>query len=187
MNHILSNYFYHIEPSQEGLLEYLESLSSHKDQTFMWGGKCISEKRRLSFDNTLMSYLNANIVSFFDQVGLSRKLSLAINFLEVWENKYKRGHFQEVHEHIDGMTNLSCVIFFDDWTEDASTFYFQKYISEVDQFWKSNVMHSAYFINPKKGDVLLFPSHMLHGVTPHGEDSIRKTISINMQVHIQNN
>jgi len=182
MNHILSTHFYHIEPSKEGLLEYLETLPSHEDQTFMWGNKCISEKRRLSFDNTLMSYLNDNIVSFFDQVGLSRELSLSINFLEVWENKYKIGNFQEVHDHVDGLTNLSCVVFFDDWIENSSTLYFQKYIAEADHFWRTNLLHSSYFMNPKRGDVLLFPSHMLHGVTPHREDTIRKTVSINMQV-----
>lgn len=186
MKHILSNYFYHIEPSQEGLLEYLESLPSHKDQKFTWGGKCISAKRRLSHDDILMNHLNKNISSFFNQVGLSREVSLIINFLEVWENTYKKGNFQEVHEHVDGMTNLSCVIFFDDWTENMATLYFQKYLSGVDQFWKENGMQSDYFINPKRGDVLLFPSHMLHGVTAHGEDSIRKTVSINMQVHINN-
>ena len=32
------------------------------------------------------------------------------------------------------------------------------------------------------GDVLLFPSHMLHGVSPHNSDIIRKTFSFNVIV-----
>lgn len=184
MNHnIFPNYFYNIGSAKEELIPYLESLPPHEDQSFMWGKKCISQKTRLSFDDSLMNLLNDNIVEFFNHFTLSRELNLAINFLEVWENKYERGNFQEIHDHLDGMTNLSCVIFCNDWSEDGSMLYFQnKHLSEIDQFWKANVLNSTYYMTPKRGDVLLFPSHMLHGVTPHREDIVRKTFSINMQV-----
>ena len=37
-------------------------------------------------------------------------------------------------------------------------------------------------IEEKKGDILFFPSHMIHGVTPHQSDIPRITISGNISL-----
>ena len=35
----------------------------------------------------------------------------------------------------------------------------------------------------KTGDFIVFPSHILHGVTPHNSDSVRKTLSFNININ----
>ena len=37
-------------------------------------------------------------------------------------------------------------------------------------------------ISYKKGDIIFFPSHTLHGVTSHQSDDIRKTLSVNFKI-----
>ena len=39
-----------------------------------------------------------------------------------------------------------------------------------------------YSVAPKAGDVLLFPSYMLHGVTPHNSKKPRRTVSFNIHL-----
>ena len=71
--------------------------------------------------------------------------------------------------------------------EDFSKFYFwdsnhtaftKPWIKILTQMKLSNI----YYPEVKAGDVLLFPSHMLHGVSPHNSDIIRKTFSFNVIV-----
>ena len=42
----------------------------------------------------------------------------------------------------------------------------------------SNNHHVDY----KAGEVIFFPGHMLHGVTPHKSDEVRKTFSVNFNL-----
>ena len=37
-------------------------------------------------------------------------------------------------------------------------------------------------INVQKGEVIFFPGHVLHGVTPHLSDEVRKTIATNISL-----
>ena len=43
-------------------------------------------------------------------------------------------------------------------------------------------MPDNFQIEPDKGDILFFPSHMLHGVSPHKSDTPRVTISGNITI-----
>ena len=37
-------------------------------------------------------------------------------------------------------------------------------------------------IEPDKGDIVFFPSHMIHGVSPHKSDNPRITVSGNITI-----
>ena len=37
--------------------------------------------------------------------------------------------------------------------------------------------------NIKKGDIIFFSSHLLHGVSSHENDEIRKTLSVNFNLN----
>ena len=43
-------------------------------------------------------------------------------------------------------------------------------------------MGDSISIEPERGDILFFPSHMLHGVTPHKSDTPRITVSGNIKL-----
>ena len=44
-------------------------------------------------------------------------------------------------------------------------------------------MPDDLIIEGKRGDILFFPSHMLHGVSPHKSDNPRITISGNISIN----
>ena len=45
----------------------------------------------------------------------------------------------------------------------------------------SNTNHHQPTVN--KGDIIFFSSHLLHGVTCHENDEIRKTLSVNFKLN----
>ena len=111
-------------------------------------------------------------------------MKFSAKILNPWLNKYSRGGFQEIHYHDD--CDIAGVVFLNDG-EDFSKFYFwdahhtsftKPWIKILTQMKLSNI----YYPEVKAGDVLLFPSHMLHGVSPHNCDIIRETFSFNVVV-----
>jgi uncharacterized protein (TIGR02466 family) len=183
INHIFPNYFYgHFSSNDnEKLLKCICELKEHQNQNFGWGYKCISEKIRLEPNDEIVSLLYPFIYNFIEKFQID--LDLNIILYDIWKNIYNEGYFQEIHDHIDGVCNLSCVIFLNNWEEGDATFYFQnRNLSEIDKFWKKIVNSSTHYIKPKKGDIILFPSNMLHGVSPHRSKRIRETISINFSI-----
>ena len=44
---------------------------------------------------------------------------------------------------------------------------------------------SAFFPKIKSGDIILFPGHMFHGVTPHESDEVRITMSANFDLKVE--
>ena len=181
MKQIFSNQFYYQfkMPDFDILKERLETIEKFDDGDFTWGELCKIERD---------SY---NVNDFFDilvkPVGmLSGQLGVKFNakISHPWLNRYDRGGFQEIHYHDD--CDIAAVVFLNDG-EDFSKFYFwdsnhtaftKPWIKILTQMKLSNI----YYPEVKAGDVLLFPSHMLHGVSPHNSDIIRKTFSFNVIV-----
>ena len=46
----------------------------------------------------------------------------------------------------------------------------------------SSDMQESMWVDSKRGDILFFPSHMLHGVSPHKSDIPRMTVSGNIEL-----
>ena len=102
---------------------------------------------------------------------------------EVWKNTYHRYYHQEQHDH-QGY-ELSFVIFMNDFHEDDAHFYFvneRNRVTPPDWADMCYGMPENLIIEPKRGDILFFPSHMLHGVSPHKSDTPRITISGNIGI-----
>jgi predicted 2-oxoglutarate/Fe(II)-dependent dioxygenase YbiX len=95
-----------------------------------------------------------------------------------WVNHYTRGQFQEVHDHKD--CDLVCVYFANQGV-DFSKFYFYNRHATLSPIWKNALgCNDTYVIEYDAGDIIFFPGHMLHGVTPHNSDETRITFSANL-------
>ena len=108
-----------------------------------------------------------------------------------WINVYERGGFQEQHDHWP--CDLVSVWFFSDVNEDSGNFYFMEdskgfVMKEVwhDMIYKELKGKTKFFPNVKAGSVLLFPSHILHGVTHHRDDNKRISMSCNFNIKALN-
>ncbi len=175
------NDFYSIisPENKEEIIEHCLNASELPNQTFIWGEHCVSEKVYLKltgFSELLKPYI---IESLSEIVNIP----YGYNVYEVWKNTYHRYYHQESHSH-DG-SELSFVIFMDDYKENDARFYFINERSRVSPgIWAdlSSDMQESMWVDSKRGDILFFPSHMLHGVSPHKSDIPRMTVSGNIEL-----
>ena len=189
INTIFNTNFYSLitPPNKQQILDVLTNLECDEEltKTLKWNEGCkvkveALDKQKISkvILNALEIFFNElGYISFLDNLGIS----------SAWRNTYYKDYYQELHDHydIDG-SELSGVVFLNDHREGASQFYFfNKNRSELSPAWMKlfNTIGFQYrnsAIRPKAGDVLLFPSYMMHGVTPHKLDTPRKTVSFNI-------
>lgn len=170
-------YSYIVPPNKEYLLNICKTAPKTKNQSFLWGSKSLSDKIRLN-PNGFLNALSPSLKIFFDELGVEHYNT---DVTEVWKNSYKKGYHQEIHDHPD--CDLSCVIFLDDYKEGQSKFYFSnRHSREPNSVWGNIINLHSWYMYPEKGSLIFFPSHMLHGVTPHNSNKNRETISINLNI-----
>lgn len=124
------------------------------------------------------------IQPYFLQLPFKKEGSLS--FSEPWMNVYESGCYQEPHQHISGGYQLSYCYFsklpegsgkFGFWNEQ-----FRSYCSnELNEIMNLDVVEWG-FPDVKEGDLLIFPSFLIHQVTYHGLDELRVTVSGNVKM-----
>ena len=156
------------------------SLELPKEE-FEWGDECLSEKVYLKltgFTEILKPYIIQVLSKIIDE-----DIPYGFSVDEVWRNTYHRYYHQEVHDHRG--YELSFVIFLNDSQENDARFYFINERTRLTpDLWGdiSSMMPDSIPIEGKKGDIVFFPSHMLHGVSPHKSDNPRVTVSGNITI-----
>ena len=87
---------------------------------------------------------------------------------QTWFNIYKKNDFQELHNH--GNEDISTIFMVKGPTESAYTYF------------KDFALQDQYRFDFEEGKLLIFPSHMLHGVSQHQLDDERITIASNYKL-----
>ena len=154
------------------------------DQELEWGGEAQIKVERLDFD-PLDKLLSPSIELALKNLSLNH---LGFEMKTIWKNTYYKGYFQEIHDHISHYHNtshLSAVLFLEDHIPNSGQFYFHNdhQLSKTFSYVLDGSILSKdrYFLTPKEGDLIMFPSYMLHGVTPHKIKTPRHTISFNLR------
>tara|TARA_R100000008_G_C3547119_1_gene148196 strand:+ start:274 stop:846 length:573 start_codon:yes stop_codon:yes gene_type:complete len=184
---IFPTYFYsHFSlPNKKEVFKYLEDARVDKESTsnISWNKNCQVEVEQL-YVNEFGPFLIPAAKIFLEEIGFK----LNIELKSIWKNTYGKGSYQEIHDHLsEEMCEISGCIFLEDWEEGASKFFFyNRHSSEVSEKWKKIMRENdtsvyTYFLNPKGGDIIFFPSYMLHGVTSHQSESLRTTVSFNIK------
>ena len=170
-------------PNKKELLDAVENAKLHDNQSFSWGDECILQQERLDFTGT--DILGPSLNIFFNDINASLDGQLNVNIAEIWKNTYTKGSFQEIHDH--NPHQLSGVIFLDDYKPGHGRFYFHnRHDSDFSREWREICLgRSRFHVDGKRGEVLLFPSYMMHGVSPQTIESPRRTISFNILFNIQ--
>ena len=156
------------------------SLELPKEE-FEWGDECLSEKVHLKLTG-FTELLKPYVIEVLSEV-IDEGTPYGFSVEEVWKNTYHRYYHQEQHDH-QGF-ELSFVIFMNDYQENDAKFYFVNERTRLTaESWGdvSALMSDSLPIEGKKGDIVFFPSHMLHGVSPHKSDTPRVTISGNISI-----
>ena len=124
------------------------------------------------------------IQPYFLQLPFKQKGSL--NFSEPWMNVYTKGCYQEPHHHISDGHQLS-YCYFSKLPKDSGKFgfwneQFRSYCSNGLQEILNTEVVEWGFPEVKEGDLLIFPSFLIHQVTYHGIDKSRVTVSGNVKM-----
>ena len=189
---IFTNSFYSLvkTPNKEDIFKALNTIKvdREKSEEIVWNKNCEVEVEIL-YKDEMGRLLFPAVEIFLQELGIS----IPVELLSIWRNTYQKGGYQEIHDHIDGEgleeCHLSGCFFLDDFHPEGGKFFFQnRHSSELGVAWRkviqtSPALHGPLYWFPeyKAGDIIFFPSYMLHGVTPHGLDNPRTTISFNMK------
>ena len=183
MNIIFPSYLYYKyqAPNAEQLTNSLSKYTEkHIDNSkFVWGKQCSVERIPLKWED-YSSLLEPSINIFASDIGLNFNYKMH----DPWLNFYNRGQHQEIHDHHES-GDFSCVFFINSG-ENFSDFYFRdRNSTELSYKFRELVKQTdTYALNDiKAGDIVFFPSHMLHGASPHNSDTIRKTFAANFDIN----
>jgi len=170
-----TSFFFHYKcPNSKEFIEKIDSESAIDNSKFEWGENCEVNRIPVKLDD-YFALLKPSLDLLSGELGRA----FGIKNAEAWVNLYDRGSFQEAHHHHP--YDLICVLFLNEG-EDFSEFYFKdRHNVELSFFWHDSL--DVYdCIKPKicSGDIIFFPGHILHGVTAHKSDTIRKTFACNM-------
>lgn len=149
-------------PNKDEVIEAAENiqLKPSNDQEFSWGNRCLSKKERIE-PTEIFQLIKPSFQIFKDSIS---NRSIGLKLTDAWRNIYYKGYHQEVHDHSDA--DLSAVLFLNDYEKGSGEFYFfDRYSSEINGIW-DKILSRNDSINYKAGDIIFFPSYMLHGVTP---------------------
>jgi len=179
MNYIFKSNFYTVyqAPNADELINKINTYNEeHIDNDhFTWGSKSRSDKIPLKWED-YMELLEPSIQLFGKEFNVNFNYTL----YDPWINFYKRGDHQEVHGHPPN--HLSCVFMANDGEEFSQFYFIDKEFSTSYNMRKIIDHYDTYIVKLKAGDIMFFPSYMLHGVTPHKSDIIRKSLSFNLDL-----
>ena len=167
-------------PNFQEILSEVNKIESKVDlnekNVHSWGGNCNVKTVSLDKDKWI-PFLNPAIKQFSVQVGINHLVSID----DPWINFYKRNYFQEVHHHANSdFATVLCL----NSGENFAKFYFQNRLTGLipPKIKELAGIGDSWYPSMEPGDMLFFPSYLLHGVTPHQSDDIRKTLSFNITI-----
>lgn len=179
------NFYWHYE--MENFNEFFELVKTdiNKDNKYKnqhaWTNQCIIDV----YDNLNPEKYQNYFIPLLKRLSKDIGYEFDVEITQPWINVYHRGAFQEQHHHFPH--DLAMVIFLTDPDEDSGNFYFSyPGITALPTVWYNIClglnMNERFFPNVKAGSVLLFPSHMMHGVTAHKSDKERISLSCNFEI-----
>tara|TARA_B100000902_G_C27075151_1_gene796011 strand:+ start:294 stop:881 length:588 start_codon:yes stop_codon:yes gene_type:complete len=187
---IFPNQFYYsiTSPNKKELVDGIKNAKVDKirSSTITWNSICGVEVQSL-YPNEILPLLYPSLELFFKDLEIDKKIVMT----DVWRNTYKRGTFQDIHSHVSDKLNsnpfndLSGCVFLEDSRDDFGSFYFFNRYADLSPPWKEIFQNkgldcTSISVNYKAGDVIFFPSSMLHGVTVQQSQNLRRTLSFNI-------
>ena len=160
-------------PLHHELIDYVHKNHAVDNDHFKWGKWAIVDKSPIKWSES-MQLLTPSIEQFKEAL----KKDFHYKPFNPWINTYQKGCFQEIHDH--GGHDFSCVFFANQKSDFGSFYFFDRDSNALPSGWNKILeTPTRWHPNVTAGDIIFFPSDMLHGVTPHKSDEIRKTLACN--------
>tara|TARA_Y100000052_G_C2906343_1_gene59815 strand:- start:39 stop:611 length:573 start_codon:yes stop_codon:yes gene_type:complete len=165
-------------PNVEELTEFCnkKSKSEVRNDLFSWGKLCKVDRVPLLWEEVIDLYKPSMEI-------LSQQLNKSFQYtmFNPWLNLYKKNYYQEIHDHHEH--DISSVFFVNDGVDFSKFFFYDRHSLNFSETYEELISYKNTFEpDIKKGDIIFFSSHLLHGVTTHQSDEIRKTLSLNFVI-----
>ena len=171
----------HLEVKQR-LLEKYDVSSSDSVSKWNCNSTCID----ISPDE-ILPVITPALRSFGKEIQKSPQVFVTA----AWINFYRKGAFQEVHNHVGNGCQLALVYFVNYNKAEDGKFYFYNTNTEIESADLPSLFNgplgtfgSVVSPNVAEGDVLIFPSYLHHGVSPHNGENLRVTVSCNLTLRL---
>lgn len=190
---VLSEFFYKKRMLKHSDLKvkYLPLALQHcQSAPSNWNCNVMTSRESNAIDySEFLSEFKSVVASMCDDLKTLGPVELRIESL--WMNLYNTNSWQEIHNHSTHHNNISFVYFVNLNPQTDGEFFF---LNERSQFYSASGLHDVFRlaetvninelcpVTVEEGDVLLFPSHMRHGVTVQRNDTNRVTLSGNLLV-----
>ena len=166
-------------PNADELIEFVNKTSDTKDidnDHFEWGSKCKIDRIPIPWQDAIELYKPS-----MELLYKEFSKSFSYNFFDPWINLYKKGYYQEIHAHKGN--DISSVFFANDGENFSKFFFVDRQTNGYSLIYDKLISHN-YSEKPKikAGDIMFFSSNLFHGVSPHKNDIIRKTLSVNFNI-----
>ena len=167
-------------PNAEELISSIEEICKTKkvDNDFRdWGKTCRVDTIPLLWQDFLDLYQPS--IEVFCHLF---KKDIKYTMYNPWLNLYKKGYYQEIHDHAG--LDISSVFFANDGINYGKFFFTDRYSCNFSEEYEDLISYTNHH-QPiiKRGDIIFFSSHILHGVSSHENDEIRKTLSVNFKLN----
>jgi uncharacterized protein (TIGR02466 family) len=111
-------------------------------------------------------------------LSVAQEVGIDLSITSSWVNVNRRGHYNLPHVHPKNA--LSVVVYLQTTPETGSIVFKNPtpsthYISD-----RTKLFPGMYYIDPKPGTLLVFPSFLEHMVKPNDTDDVRISIAINL-------
>ena len=146
-----------------------------------WGKHLPDDPMWLDF----LEVLRPAFDQFINEVGAKQDINIIPrNF---WANKYNAGEFQEAHDHCAPNSNIGFVYFYEiNECDDCGFKFYNTEHAPIKLQGIDEVLGTpdTQITEPdiKQGDLIMFPAHYLHLVSPHKGTKTRMTVSANFHV-----
>jgi len=170
-------------PNADELISVIDEVCNTKqvdNDFFEWGKLCKVDRIPLLWQDFIDLY-RPSMDIFCKKFNKDIKYTM----YNPWINLYKRGYYQEIHDHAGH--DISSVFFVNNGVDFGKFFFMDRHSCNFSDVYEDLISYSNQLKpNIKKGDIIFFSSHLLHGVSSHENDDIRKTLSVNFNLNIVN-
>ncbi len=176
----------YVAPNAKEIIDVINSYeqTSIDNTGFKWGEQCSLNRIPLKSDDWV-SLLKPSLDLLANDFNVTFDFILS----SPWINLYRKGDHQEVHDHLTSevgvrVEDFVCV-FAANEGEGFSKLYFRDRCDMVLTPGAQSLISDYYSVwmpDLKAGNIIFFPSHMLHGVSPQKSDIIRKTVACNFSI-----
>jgi len=151
----LNNYYYHAPCLHFKEIEDIVNSLTEDDidnDAFNWGYNCDMDRTPVR-DSNIYPLISDNLQAFAEGIGLKIKAKI----WEPWLNSYKKGQYQEIHDHAEHI--FGAVVFINEGIDFAKFYFMDRQNSFSPYFIRLEVFFICpYISNVRKGKIYYLPS-----------------------------